>query len=103
LYTGLLVWYAALFLHDPRNELGSEVGYFLLLIGALPSLVLIPLTWYWPLVARRCASVYGYLMLLGVLVLVGAAEGFLWLIVAVPLLGFPVESIVLSLKRSQSW
>ena len=100
LYTGLLIWFGAFYLFDPRNELGSEPGYFLLLCGVLPSIVLIPLAWYWPLVARKCALIYGYLILLGALVLVATAEGFLWLLVAIPLLGFPIESIVLSLKRS---
>ncbi|NLN75784.1 MAG: hypothetical protein GX139_05700 [Armatimonadetes bacterium] len=101
LYTGLLTWYASAFLYNPRNEFGPEPGYFLLLVGALPSLVLIPLTWYWPFVARKCALIYGYLLLLGTLVLLVTAEGFLWLLVAIPLLGFPtIESIILSFKRN---
>lgn len=99
LYTGFIIWCSTFYFFDTRNELGSEPGYFLLIFGALPSIILIPLTRYRPLVARKCALIYGYLMLLAALVLLSIAEGFLWLLVSIPFLGFPIESIVLSLKQ----
>lgn len=100
-YTSLLGWCSVFYFADPRNELGVEPGYALLLCGVLPSLMLLLIVWHWPMVARRCALAYGYLLLLCALVLSMIAEGFLWALVALPLIGFPIEALLISITTAR--
>jgi hypothetical protein len=90
-YTALVGWYSFLFLFPSHNELGREPGYVLILLGVLPSLLLLVLTWTNPREVGKTVQVYGLLIAIASLIVGAIAYGFLWLVVAVPLFTFIVE------------
>ena len=98
LYAGVLAWFSYFYLFDSRNELGHSPGYVLLLCGVLPSLLLIPLTLRYARVAQKIILIYGLAVLLGFAVFAIIGEGFLWFLVAFPMLGFSIEAIVLRIR-----
>ena len=101
-YTVILTaWGCLLANPSPHNELGTETGYWILAIGALPSLILTVMGVVWPLAAYRLAMVYAGVLAVGTLVLVGTTANFLWVVVVFPVFGFIVEGVVLHMSRNR--
>ena len=99
-YTAVLAAWGVLFLTGPENDcLGREPGYWVLALGALPSLAMLVLGLRHRLAAYRLAIIYGVLVAAGVAALVVTAYGFLWVVVFFPLFAFIVEAVVLQLRR----
>ncbi len=101
-YTVILTaWGCLLARPVAQNEIGPDLGYWILAIGALPSLILTVLGVLRPIMAYRLAMIYAGVLAAGTIVLVGATANFLWAVVVFPLFGFIVEGVVLYMSRSR--
>ncbi len=98
-YTLILGWFGVcFFIRDVDPCLGSELGYWILGCGALPSLVLLVLGLLRPRVAYGMAVFCGALVALAALTFTIMLHSNMWLLLIIPLSGFVVGAIVIACR-----
>lgn len=97
-YTAVLTAWGLLFVIN-NQDFGSEPGYWVLALGALPSLAMLGVGCIRPAAGYVMGLVYGAIVAVGVAILVVTTPNMLWMVVSFPLFAFIVEAVVLQLRR----